>query len=72
MGFAALYPSYKLLEPKGMKYYSYKYRVIMWNQDRATARLFYWPHAAVAGLILLTRDAKRFRIYFPYLARIAP
>ncbi|MBI5908360.1 MAG: type II toxin-antitoxin system VapC family toxin [Betaproteobacteria bacterium] len=29
-------------------------------------------HAAVAGLVLLTRDAKRYRDYFPRLKLIAP
>jgi predicted nucleic acid-binding protein len=29
-------------------------------------------HAAVAGLTLLTRDAKRYRAYFPRLRLIAP
>ncbi|MBA2458777.1 MAG: type II toxin-antitoxin system VapC family toxin [Gemmatimonadales bacterium] len=29
-------------------------------------------HAAVAGLTLLTRDAARYRTYFPRLAMIAP
>ncbi len=29
-------------------------------------------HAAVAGLVLLTRDAKRYREYFPELRVIAP
>ena len=29
-------------------------------------------HAAVAGLVLLTRDAKRYRDYFPKLKLVAP
>jgi predicted nucleic acid-binding protein len=29
-------------------------------------------HAAVAGMTLLTRDARRYRTYFPKLATIAP
>ena len=29
-------------------------------------------HAAVAGLVLLTRDATRYRIYFPGVEIIAP
>ena len=29
-------------------------------------------HAAIAGLTLLTRDAKRYRAYFPTLQIIAP
>jgi predicted nucleic acid-binding protein len=29
-------------------------------------------HAAVSGLVLLTRDAARYRTYFPKLAIIAP
>ena len=29
-------------------------------------------HAAVAGMTLLTRDARRFRTYFPQLSLIAP
>jgi len=30
------------------------------------------PHAAVAGLRLLTRDARRYRTYFPTVKVIAP
>ena len=33
---------------------------------------FIGAHAAVAGLALLTRDARRFREYFPRLKLIAP
>lgn len=33
---------------------------------------FIGAHAAVAGLALLTRDARRFREYFPKLKLIAP
>jgi predicted nucleic acid-binding protein len=29
-------------------------------------------HAAVAGLPLLTRDARRYRTYFPHLSLLAP
>jgi hypothetical protein len=29
-------------------------------------------HAAVAGLVLLTRDATRYRTYFPGLEIVAP
>jgi len=33
---------------------------------------FIGAHAAVAGLTLLTRDARRYRTYFPRLRIIAP
>ena len=35
-------------------------------------RFYIGAHAAVAGLALLTRDAKRYRDYFPRLKLIAP
>lgn len=33
---------------------------------------FYGAHAAVAGLVLLTRDATRYRSYFPGPEIVAP
>lgn len=47
-------------------------------RDRGGARtsplpdFFIGAHAAVAGMALLTRDARRYRFYFPKLTIIAP
>ncbi len=43
------------------------------GQGRSTLPDFYvGSHAAVAGHRLLTRDARRYRTYFPRLSTIAP
>ena len=43
------------------------------GQRRSPMPDFYiGAHAAVAGLVLLTRDARRYRTYFPTLRIIAP
>jgi len=43
------------------------------GQRRSPLPDFYiGAHAAIGGMILLTRDAQRYRTYFPRLALIAP
>ena len=42
------------------------------SKDRPLPDFFIGAHAAVAGLTLLTRDARRYRIYFPKLRLMAP
>jgi predicted nucleic acid-binding protein len=43
------------------------------GQRRSPLPDFYiGAHAAVAGLTLLTRDARRYRTYFPKLRILAP
>ena len=37
-----------------------------------TSPFYIGAHAAIAGLTLLTRDARRYRAYFPTLRLIAP
>ena len=42
------------------------------TKSRTLPDLFIGAHAAVAGMTLLTRDARRYRAYFPKLKIIAP
>jgi predicted nucleic acid-binding protein len=42
------------------------------SRTRPLPDFFIGAHAAVAGLTLLTRDARRYRTYFPKLNVIAP
>jgi len=41
-------------------------------RTRPLPDFFIGAHAAIAGLALLTRDARRYRTYFPKLQLIAP
>ncbi|MGH3715727.1 MAG: type II toxin-antitoxin system VapC family toxin [Micromonosporaceae bacterium] len=49
-----------------------RYRRLGGARDRTLPGFFIGAHAAIAGYRLLTRDAKRYRTYFPKLALIAP
>lgn len=42
------------------------------RRDRTLPDFFVGAHASVSGLRLLTRDARRYRTYFPQLEVIAP
>ena len=42
------------------------------TKSRTLPDFFIGAHAAVAGMTLLTRDARRYRAYFPKLRIIAP
>lgn len=42
------------------------------TRDRPLSDFFVGAHAAVADLRLLTRDARRYRTYFPKLVLVAP
>lgn len=54
----------------GRSFVTYRHRG---GQRRSPLPDFYiGAHAAVAGLTLLTRDARRYRTYFPRLEIIAP
>jgi predicted nucleic acid-binding protein len=49
-----------------------RYRAAGGARSGVLPDFFIGAHAAVAGLTLLTRDARRYRGYFPKLAIIAP
>ena len=49
-----------------------RYRARGGARTRPLPDFFIGAHAAVAGLTLLTRDARRYREYFPKLKLIAP
>lgn len=49
-----------------------RYRLRGGQRAAPLPEFFIGAHAAVAGLALLTRDARRFREYFPKLKLIAP
>jgi hypothetical protein len=49
-----------------------KYRRRGGARRSPTPDLYIGAHAAIAGLTLLTRDARRYRAYFPSLRLIAP
>lgn len=53
-------------------------KCFVWYRRRRGARtsplpdFWFGAHAAVAGLVMLTRDPRRYRTYFPALEIIAP
>ncbi|HXT78885.1 MAG TPA: type II toxin-antitoxin system VapC family toxin [Acetobacteraceae bacterium] len=49
-----------------------RYRAAGGARSSILPDFFIGAHAAVAGLTLLTRDARRYRSYFPTVALIAP
>ncbi|MCQ6258982.1 type II toxin-antitoxin system VapC family toxin [Pseudomonas sp. Fig-3] len=49
-----------------------RYRKVGGGKNNVLADFFIGAHAAVNGLPLLTRDAKRYRSYFPSVALVVP
>lgn len=49
-----------------------RYRKVGGGKNNVPADFFIGAHAAVNGLPLLTRDAKRYRSYFPSVALVVP
>ncbi|MBC3347420.1 MULTISPECIES: type II toxin-antitoxin system VapC family toxin [Pseudomonas] len=49
-----------------------RYRKVGGGKNNVLADFFIGAHAAVNGLPLLTRDAKRYRSYFPSVALLVP
>jgi predicted nucleic acid-binding protein len=49
-----------------------RYRKVGGGKTNVLADFFIGAHAAVKGLTLLTRDAKRYRSYFPSVELIVP
>ncbi|MCG6573944.1 PIN domain-containing protein [Pseudomonas sp. AF32] len=49
-----------------------RYRKVGGGKNNVLADFFIGAHAAVKGLTLLTRDAKRYRSYFPSVELVAP
>ena len=49
-----------------------RYRVAGGTRSGVSPDFFIGAHAAVAGCPLLTRDAERYRSYFPRVTLIAP
>lgn len=49
-----------------------KYRRDGWSKSNVLADFFIGAHAAVLSCAILTRDARRYKSYFPSVAFIAP
>ncbi|WP_422777160.1 type II toxin-antitoxin system VapC family toxin [Pseudomonas mediterranea] len=49
-----------------------RYRKVGGGKNNVLADFFIGAHAAVKGLTLLTRDAKRYRSYFPSVELVVP
>lgn len=49
-----------------------RYRKVGGGKNNVLADFFIGAHAAVMGLTLLTRDAKRYRSYFPSIKLVVP
>ncbi|MEJ1974722.1 MAG: hypothetical protein WDN49_00445 [Acetobacteraceae bacterium] len=49
-----------------------RYRAAGGTRTGVLPDFFIGAHASIAGLALLTRDAQRYRTYFPTISLIAP